>query len=227
MELQCSNCRTPLSSRRARLCSHCGAPLPVELLPVDEQPDHAADELTGRKPVAWIADRLAPHTAGEREGGPDPQSSKTTPASSRGSLEAERHTASRPFGLSLHFLSFLLFLLLLISLWLSVGPITLPMWLLILALPLVFFWVMRAANTPVCPACHQNIRSCTPLHCHGCGNELKDKRCTPCAVDYTQITQLPIGDNGLARLIAYCPGCGVSLDTSAPRREGDADLGNT
>ena len=79
--------------------------------------------------------------------------------------------------------------------------------------------------SPICPNCRQNIRICSAAFCHLCGQPLIHRRCEGCGLDnnwpgftrsYTKAWSF--------RWIAYCPGCGVQLDSKVSRwRAGSRD----
>src|ERR1035441_7293661 len=72
--------------------------------------------------------------------------------------------------------------------------------------------------SPICPNCGQNIRFCTAAFCHVCGKPLANGRCEGCGVgnSWTSLFR-PYAKAGSLRWIAYCPGCGVCLDSKVCR----------
>jgi hypothetical protein len=81
----------------------------------------------------------------------------------------------------------------------------------------VLLWfVLWRRTVPVCPNCKQNIRTCAAQYCHLCGKPTNHQRCPDCGVDESWTGRLPFS-YGKSGWIAYCPGCGVELDTSISR----------
>ncbi len=95
-----------------------------------------------------------------------------------------------------------------------------PPALLVMMAVLFAFSCVRAwfCASPTCPNCHQDIRLCSPVYCHVCGKPLRNGRCATCAVDYTWTGFLNYyKGTGNLSWIAYCPGCGVRLDSKVLR----------
>jgi len=77
-------------------------------------------------------------------------------------------------------------------------------------------WTRSAPN---CPNCKSNIVLGRPVHCHLCGQMLKNGCCDRCDVNESWTAMFGnIGANsGNNQVIQYCPHCGVWLDTDFRR----------
>jgi hypothetical protein len=90
-------------------------------------------------------------------------------------------------------------------------------WLMLGGMHVVGWFALWHRAMPICPGCHQNIRTCTAEHCHVCGNPLKHRRCADCGVDFSWTGWFRPMSNGTYQWITYCPGCGAELDTRIRR----------
>jgi predicted amidophosphoribosyltransferase len=224
MEFRCPSCHALIYSRRPKLCGQCGALLPAELLLSDEQAKARAD---GRRWARELAEKFsARQAAGATFAAPSDAASRLSESQDEFlatkllrevSCAAEFRHRKRPAfwvyvaGYAVMFLT---------SVFLRVelhvlSPAALLLLLGALALPCLRAW---HTASPICPRCKQNIRFCGADFCHVCGQPLKHRRCPACE-----------GEGILDRLftphfrmiryrrVAYCPGCGVHLDTKVLR----------
>jgi ankyrin repeat protein len=93
------------------------------------------------------------------------------------------------------------------------------------ASPLLVGWVLFSSfmawkeASPFCPNCHKNIKFCSALYCHVCGDRLQAKECRGCRVYqswhfiFKPIWQYP----GNRSRIHYCPSCSAWLDSNMHR----------
>jgi hypothetical protein len=223
-EFKCPKCHALIYSRKPKICGHCGALLPTELILTDQEAHALAEE---RRWARELAEKFG--TSGSALGKlPVPQvrpvAGKGLPATfspqdllRRASCAEEFRRRDRPV-FWLYMVGYGFLLLTSAFLWINLGA-RVPEALLVM---LVFAaWMcFRAWQTasPICPNCRQNIRYCATAFCHLCGQPLIHRRCEACGVDnswmgffrsYTQAGNL--------RWIAYCPGCGVCLDSKVSR----------
>jgi hypothetical protein len=88
-------------------------------------------------------------------------------------------------------------------------------------------WYSWFIAAPFCPNCKQNVRHCSAVHCHVCGQPLSAHRCERCGVHQSVAAVFDfIGQNsGNRQRITFCPGCGIFLDTPLRRWFGNGDGG--
>lgn len=99
-------------------------------------------------------------------------------------------------------------------------------WLVLAGSDGLWWFVLWQRARPICPECHQNIRTCPAEFCHVCGQALGQQRCTDCGVDDSWLGWLHPHSNRSFRWITFCPGCGVELDTKISRWRGTTSLGD-
>lgn len=224
MEHRCPSCQSPLYSRRTRVCGQCGAALPREMFVTDEQVQtHEKEREWARK----LADAFDAQSKSIRSGGfADVLDSETEQSDISNSPEellrrlkradkyyAEefRHRKRPGFWLELIAHSFTLALFGFVATF--IAGIPLYMWLPLFGLHFLLSWQAWLRASPICPNCQQNIRYCSPVHCHVCAKLLRQGRCSSCSVDYAWTGWFTPFTNGKLKSIAYCPGCGVRLDS--------------
>lgn len=224
MEFRCPTCNTLLYSRRARLCGHCNAVLPEELRLSDEEArarDEDQERVSARKLAAAFSSKLP--GSDHRSPNDTPLSAaeliaraETADTSSNGDFaEQFKHRKRKWFWVPGAVLClFVIPIIFIVSKSGKSMTSALVASAIILATSVLRAW-HRAA--PICPHCRQNIRHCAPSHCHLCGDPLNDKRCRECRVDHSWLGKLSPRSNSLTDWIAYCPGCGVYLDTHIRR----------
>ncbi len=217
-EWKCPYCHSLLYSRVPKLCGLCGRLLPPGML-ASEPSGPALDD--HRKRAQDIADKF------------DPPFSEKGGKSSIGSTASEvpewllqqvpwaevfknrKRTAFKLYELGYYIA--ILIPAFIIMLFLRVFPSTSVV---VATLILIAFLCYRAWNraSPICPNCKRDITLCHADYCHVCGNPLHNKRCQVCAVDDSWTGYLrPLGSTGNSRRVAYCPGCGVFLDSRVSR----------
>lgn len=227
MEHRCPSCQSLLYSRRSRVCGRCGAALPREMFVTDEDAqEHEKERAWARK----LADQYDAECKSIGSGsfanplGLDLESEQSRSPEEllrRQNCAEEFRHRKRPWfwpwlaGYSL-FLSFVI--LYVASLFPAIfSTKTSSACLLFIGFYILFCWQTWLCASPICPNCRQNIRTCPPDYCHGCGASLRYGRCKQCGVDHTW-TGWFNSSNGKYGRITYCPGCGVRLDTWIKRR---------
>jgi len=221
VEFRCPNCHSLIYSRKPKICGQCGMLLPAELLLNDVQAQAVTDERRWARALAAKFDgqRSATAPASVHTAIEDGLAQTISPEDllRRVSCAEEFGHRDRPtFWLYLVGYGFSFFVLTYIPFQLGVMP---PAGLLLIG-GMFAFLCLRAwyYASPVCPNCHQNIRLCTPVFCHVCGQSLKYKRCQGCGVDHAWTGFLrPYSGTGNFRWITYCPGCGGQLDSKVVR----------
>jgi hypothetical protein len=222
-EFRCPKCHALIYSRKPKVCGQCGALLPSELVLTAEQA-RALDE--SRRWARDLADRFSspgsPHQPTLRGDAPVRMIQKSATESPEELLQGiscaeEFRRRPRPdfwlyavgYGFTLFITAFL---------FIKMGGIEPSALLIMTAFMAALTYRAWHRASPICPDCHENIRFCAAAFCHVCGKPLSHKRCEGCAVDNSWISFLrPYGSQGNFRWIAYCPGCGVELDSKVPR----------
>jgi hypothetical protein len=217
-DLKCPQCGSPLYSRRPKFCGKCGAALPAELVVTDEQlramqqqrqwaRDLAESLLSGRSSRATEGERLAS----------DKKMLSLPPQELLDRHDyAEEFRNRRRIGFPLYVIAYTLMLGTILWIWKITPAIPVAAVLVLVALLALSCYVAWQRTNPICPSCHQNVRTCMAVFCHGCGKHLVARRCARCSVDQSWfgfILRAP----GNFRSIDYCPGCGVWLGTRIPR----------
>ena len=224
MEFRCPNCHSLIYSRKPKTCGQCGALLPSELLLTDEQIRTLHDQREGARKLADAFGGQGPLTESRSQSGLSSQSG-VLPCSSealRSGMDfAEQFRCRRRTGFWLYAVGYSLFLVPCVFISAVVGGIPLLAWLPMIGVMALFCCAAWWRAAPLCPSCHQNIRVCPAVHCHLCGEPLHGGRCLRCEVDHSWTGWFRPFDNGLARWITYCPGCGVHLDSWVRRWHGD------
>jgi hypothetical protein len=210
-----------------KLCGQCGALLPPELLLTEQQSEVRQE---GRRWARELADKFGPRDASSDK--PTLPSASQLPVgrgfaetcSPQGLLRRDscaeefRHRKRPTFWLYVVGYGFLSVLL--VAVFTAANPRLLPPTLLLLMLGVLAFdcyWAWQRAS-PVCPNCKQNIRYCTSVFCHRCGQRLSHKRCTDCGVDNSWTSFFrPYRTGGGFGWITFCPSCGVRLDSKVLR----------
>ena len=74
-------------------------------------------------------------------------------------------------------------------------------------------------SSPTCPNCRKDVRICSAIYCHVCGEALVAKRCDRCGVLQSWMhIMTPMGETtGNKQPIRHCPSCAVLLDTDFHR----------
>ena len=229
-EWRCPNCHALIYSRKPKVCGHCGALLPRELIMTEQQASalheqrrwarDLADKFLGLEPSLRVpaASRSAERgrKAGLAEG--------TTPEElvrKVSCVEAFKRRDRPAFwlyvvgnGLALGVCAFIAVQLDILMPEILPGMIAAFLFLCVLA------W-FRAS--PICPNCGQNIRHCAASFCHACSGPLKQGRCADCGVDESWTGRLlqSWGTRGNYRRVKFCPGCGVELGSKVVRWRAD------
>ena len=224
-EFRCPNCHALIYSRKPMICGHCGARLPSELLLNDQEAEARKEE---RRWARELAEKFgAPASSPGTLSGPgrgQPLAGKSLPETfsaqallRRVSCAEEFRRRDRPaFWLYVVGYGFLLFTMAFLSINLgALPPATLLVMLGFCALLCFREW-HRAS--PICPNCRQNIRFCAAAFCHVCGKPLANGRCEGCGVSNSwRALFRPYAKTGSFGWVAYCPGCGVCLDSKVSR----------
>jgi len=222
IQLKCPKCHSLIYSRKPKLCGHCGARLPAELVMTEEQAKALEDS---RQWARKLADSfgsppvLAGHAAATL-----PPANRLLQSSSpenllRGvSCAEEFRQRRRPdfwlylvgYGVALFFVAFLFMKL--------GGAESSGVLLVMTAFYAALSYRAWHRASPICPNCRANIRFCAAGFCHLCGKALSHKTCAACGVDnsWTSFVR-PYANLGNFRWIKYCPGCGAQLDSKVPR----------
>lgn len=230
MELRCPACSALLYSRRAKACGQCGAVLPSSLVLTDEK---AQAQHESREWARHLADTLGADEA-RAKAPPAP----TLPGLPRPTLTAVTATPkeidallnpppdfaeqfrTRPrhspwlylvaAGLGVAGVAGLTFFMR--------GNMGNYVWLFLGGIILYKGFRAWRISSPLCPHCHQNIRSCAVVHCWGCGQGLRHNRCSGCDLDTGWTGILRPFQKGNTHPMAHCPGCGVYLDSGLYRQ---------
>lgn len=79
-------------------------------------------------------------------------------------------------------------------------------------------YTSRKNSNPNCPGCRANVRRCTPIFCHACGNRRRsDGTCDSCGSSWPDSLFWRHARAQDLQKISYCPHCGVWLDTGIYR----------
>jgi hypothetical protein len=224
-EFRCPKCDALIYSRKPRICGHCGALLPPELLLTDQEAEALEDE---RRWARELAERFGtpgsalgklrvPSTIQPRDGKSLPETFCAQDLLRRVSCAEEFRRRDRPvfwlYVVGYGFLS-------LTTVFLSTNLGGLAPEALLVMVGFCAWSCFRAWHraSPICPNCKQNIRYCAAAFCHLCGQSLIHQRCEGCGVDNSWMRVFrPYAKAGSFRWIVYCPGCGVCLDSKVPR----------
>lgn len=214
---KCPSCGELLYSQKAKLCGRCGAVLPSQMVFTDEKSEALSQE---RQWACDLAAAFDPAGRAIRREEPLSPRAKYEAANAapeelirRASCVSEFKYRKRPWFWLIFFAdAFVLWVFAIVG---SVPGIrfTWREWLCFIvpmAIGNFAFW-LRA--WPICPNCHQDIRTCLAEHCHSCGERLRHQRCADCGVDHSWTGWFQPFSNGMSHWINYCPGCGVELDT--------------
>lgn len=228
MEFRCPHCEALLHSRRSRLCGICGAAIPEEQRLTDEQALLRDQELEQERADAQrLADVFSFNSSASQQ---KPRGQKNLSAAeliaraetgdpSIGGDYADQFKHRKRKGYWFYFICVGLLMSPIVWIASHFDRLTPAAWLAMIGITGIAAWACWSEGAPICPHCHKNIRVCPPAHCHICGDELHDKACLTCDVDYSWKRLLRSPNRGFGAWIAFCPGCGVHLDTSIKRAE--------
>jgi len=222
-EFRCPTCGALIYSRKPRLCGRCGARLPSELLLTDAEAHAIRDQRQWARDLANRFASGANSTASQPAQLKKPNLAQAEDLVRRASFAAEFQHRDRPdFWLYMVGYGFVLFVGGFVVLKLGglagLGQISPGALLLLIGFLGFHGWVTWQRASPICPNCRQNIRFCAAAYCHVCGKPLSHNRCADCSVDHSWLGfARPFASSGNQRWIAYCPGCGVGLDSKISR----------
>ncbi len=226
MEFRCPICHVLISSRKPRICGNCGVVLPPALLLTEEQVRARDDQRQWARQLANAFGGKGPIAEGSGQPSSAGRSSvqhgsSASEALRRGTDFAVEFRCRKRKGFWLYVVGYSLMLIPLSLISAVLGRIPFWAWLPMIGVVALFCCSAWWRAAPVCPNCHQDIRICPATYCHLCGEPLNDGRCPHCGVDHAWTGWFRPFDNGLARCIAHCPGCGVQIDSWVRRWRGD------
>lgn len=219
---RCPSCHALLYSRIPKLCGNCGKLLPAELLVSEQKTQTLQDE---RKWTRELASKFDYQSSLETHGQQRPLRAPKDLLRKISCADEfkDRKRPSFPLYILGYYCVFLLPAFVIIRLGVAPSSTVLGV-----TVALIAFFCYRAWQraSPICPNCKQNIRFCPAAYCHVCGERLRHNRCLSCDVDHSWTSFLVPGRSGNFQNIAFCPGCGVFLDSHVPRwrpslRKGD------
>ncbi len=224
-EFRCPKCHSLIYSRKPKICGHCGALLPPELLLTDQQAQALAEKRGWARELAdkfgslssSMSRPAAPSVPQSASGSSSVETASPEELLRRVSCAEEFRHRDRP-DFWLYVVGFSLALLVLVFLWNALGVGAPGASLIFLGFFAFLGYQAWQRASPICPNCKQNIRFCAPVFCHVCGQPLRNQRCESCEVDNSWTSFFrPYSNAGNFRWITYCPGCGVHLDAKVPR----------
>jgi len=214
-EIKCPKCGALFYSRKSKICGNCGVNLPYPLSLTDSQARSLEREREWARNLAGAFD---PRGHPSRPHEPPANGTSTTEGYPEAVLQRlscaqEFRHRKRPL-----FWMHALVLAIFVGAMIILSPPSVSALVAIFAIAAFAAYRFWRVGAPYCPNCRRNIQTCLADYCHVCGEPLSAGRCSACAVDHSWSSWFaPYSNLGNFKTIAWCPGCGVQLDSPLRR----------